>query len=98
MMHVEFLTSAQAELAEAVDYYNSQRKGLGFEFAEEIQRIVQHPRAWTNLSKRTRRCRTQRFPYGVIYQIKDNTILIVAVMHLRREPRQWKDRRSRGEQ
>jgi hypothetical protein len=31
-------------------------------------------------------------PYGVIYQIRKETLLIVAVMHLGREPERWKSR------
>jgi len=93
---VEFLAAAETELSEAVDYYNQQREGLGFEFAAEIrralERIVQYPSAWAALSERTRRCQTSRFPYGVIYQIRVDKILVVAVMHLRREPNYWKSR------
>lgn len=95
-MHIDFLSIAEEEFVEAVDYYNQQSEGLGYEFAFEVQRtlerIIQFPEAWTPLSKRTRRCRTNRFPYGIIYQIRSETILIVAVMNLHREPNSWKDR------
>lgn len=97
-MIFKFLSEAEVELNEAVDYYNEQKAGLGFEFAEEVKnslkRIVQFPEAWPILSRRARRCRTNRFPYGVIYQIRDDMILIVAVMHLKRDPDYWKPRIS----
>ncbi|MGO9272604.1 MAG: type II toxin-antitoxin system RelE/ParE family toxin [Terriglobia bacterium] len=95
-MVVEFLAPAQAELAQAIAYYDRQEEGLGSRFAEEvnraIQRILQYPEAWSPLSARTRRCRTNKFPYGVIYQIRDDTVFIVAVMHLHRKPGTWKNR------
>jgi plasmid stabilization system protein ParE len=95
-MNIEFLEPAWTEFIEAVDYYNGQKEGLGLEFSDEIrtaiERIIQYPKAWTPISKRTRRCRTNRFPYGIIYRIRDKTLLIVAVMHLHRDPRSWKTR------
>jgi plasmid stabilization system protein ParE len=95
-MMVEFLDTAKAELVDAIDYYNTESEGLGYEFAAEvkrtIERIVQYPHAWSPISERTRRCRTKRFPYGVIYHVRDDIILIVAVMHLHRNPESWKAR------
>lgn len=95
-MNVDFLAPAEAELQKAITFYNKQSEGLGFEFAAEvkrtIERIIQYPEAWQLLSKRTRRCRNNRFPYGVIYQIRTGTILIVAIMHLSRDPKKWKSR------
>jgi len=95
-MNIVFLAAAETELLDAVAYYNTQSEGLGYEFASEvkrtIERIVQYPEAWFHLSKRTRRCRTNRFPYGVIYQVRSETLLIVAVMHLGRNPQSWRDR------
>ena len=95
-MRIAFLPPARAELTDAISYYNIQSEGLGYEFAAEVkrtlERIVQYPDAWPKLSKRTHRCRTNRFPYGVIYQIRKETLLIVAVMHLAREPETWKSR------
>ncbi len=95
-MRVRFLSVAEDELRDAVRYYNEQSAGLGFEFAAEakktLARIVDHPEAWHALSKRTRRCRVSRFPYGVIYQLRDDCILVVAVMHMSRHPEHWKKR------
>ena len=40
----------------------------------------------------TRRCFVSRFPYGLIFQLKDNVLWIVAVAHLHQRPSYWKDR------
>jgi plasmid stabilization system protein ParE len=100
-MEIDFLPPAKGELTEAITYYNAQGEGLGYEFAAEVkrtlERIVQYPDAWSKLSNRTHRCRTNRFPYGVIYQVRKETLLIVAVMHLSREPETWKSRLKKKE-
>ena len=99
-MKVEFLDPAESEFIEAIGYYNGESEGLGYEFATEVNRTIgrirEYPNAWAQLSKRTRRCRTNRFPYGVIYQVRSDTILIVAIMHLHRDPESWKDRLPSG--
>ena len=71
-MKIRFLDIAQYELDETIDYYNYESPGLGNEFLTEVlstlDRIAQFPKAWHPISKRTRRCQTRRFPYGIIYQ------------------------------
>lgn len=98
-MKVEVLEPAEAEFREAVEFCNQQAEGLGYEFAAEVRRtlarIVRFPDAWAALSPRTRRCRTNRFPYAVIYQSRGDTILVVAVMHMRRHPASWRERAQR---
>jgi hypothetical protein len=95
-MSVVFLDPAKAELDEAVAYYDAQRTGLGDEFAAEVaaalRRIEALPGAWTPLTPNVRRCRTNRFPYGVVYTTRGDDILVIAVMHLRRKPGYWNDR------
>lgn len=100
-MNVEFLLTAEREFAEAVSYYDLQREGLGLEFANEVRRglnrIVQFPNAWTPLSKRTRRCRLNRFPFALLYQVRKDTLLIVAVQNLRQHPDAWRLRLQEDE-
>jgi len=95
-MHVKFLAPARAEFREAIAFYNGHKAGLGSEFAAEVkkavERILQYPEAWSLISRRARRCRVNRFPFGVIYQVREDTLLIIAIMHLHREPNSWRDR------
>lgn len=95
-MNTIILANAEQEFIEAVEYYNAQCPGLGYEFAAEItatlNRISSFPEAWPRISLRTRRCITNKFPYGVIYQIQDNNVLVVAIMHMKRNPVSWQNR------
>ena len=92
-MKYRFASSALQELREAVAYYEDAENGLGGQFLDEIEaateRILAVPEGWRMLSKRTRCCRTHRFPFGLIYQIRPEEILILAVMDLRRDPKRW---------
>lgn len=96
-MQILFLEEAQQELDDAVFYYNQELSGLGAEFLDEIlktlERVANFPHAWHPYSNRTRRCQAKRFPYAVVYQMRDEKILIVAIAHLHREPEYWSKRR-----
>ena len=95
-MRIRFLEIAQIELDEAIVYYNYETPGLGEEFLAEmlnaLDRIGEFPEAWHPCSKRTRRCQTRRFPYGIIYQFRKEEILVIAIANLHRNPDYWKDR------
>jgi hypothetical protein len=70
-MRFYFHPDADAEFDRAVEYYEQCQPGLGLEFAEEvyaaIARVIEYPGAWSAMSKNTRRCLTNRFPFGLIY-------------------------------
>ena len=95
-MRIRILSCAEEEFLEAVEHYNEECPGLGYEFAAEVQRaferVRQYPEAWPVFSPRTRRCPTDRFPYAVLYEIRDDYILVGAIMHLKRDPKRWSDR------
>lgn len=90
---ISFLEHAEQELLDAVAYYNEQTAGLGFEFVIEVQkaneRIIKYPDAWSPLSKKTRKCHCNRFPYNIVYFMYDYSIINVAIMHTKRKPNYW---------
>jgi toxin ParE1/3/4 len=96
-MTFAFHPEAKAEFHAAIDYYESIDSGLGFDFSVEvfstIQNAVDYPYAWPILKDDVRRCLVNRFPYGVLYSVEQDRILVLAVMHLRRDPDYWKERR-----
>jgi plasmid stabilization system protein ParE len=97
-MRLEFDEQAAQELEDATAYYDAKGDDLGERFLHEvgeaIQRIRAHPKAWAQVSRRSRRCLLHRFPYGLIYQVREDMILLLAVMHLSRRPGYWRDRET----
>jgi plasmid stabilization system protein ParE len=95
MTKYRLTSAALSELKEATLYYEDKENGLGTAFLDEIdatvERIQRFPKAWHTVSPRTRRCRTHRFPFGILYQIRPDEILVTAVMDLRRDPRGWRE-------
>ena len=95
-MNFAFHPEAETEFLEAVNYYEDRERGLGYDFAIEvlatIQNIAIYPTAWPFIEEGVRRCLVHRFPFGVIYSIEQEEILVLAVMHLRRHPDYWKER------
>ena len=95
-MEIRFLEIAEREIDEAVEYYNVESPCLGDDFLLQtlnaLERIRQYSEAWQPFSQNTRRCRVHRFPWGIIYQILESEILVVAVAHLHREPGYWQNR------
>jgi hypothetical protein len=87
---------ARQEASVAVAYYAAVDQQLGADFLTELgnalTRILGSPKAWTKHIAGTRRCLLRRFPYGVVYQIRSESIQIVAVAHLHRRPQYWIER------
>jgi len=95
-MKFEFLEIAQFELDDSFEYYEFLQKGLGYKFLDEVKdainRIEIFPYTWQSITKNTRRCLVKNFPYGVIYKIYKEKILIIAIANLHRRPNYWGDR------
>ena len=95
-MSCSFHPEARDEFLRAIDHYDGSAAGLGRDFAAEvhdtIQRIVDFPNAWPEMKGGIRRCMVRRFPFGVIYAVRGEDIVVLAVMHLHRLPGYWMDR------
>ena len=70
-------------------------EGKGIEFLDELDRVVRlvkaYPLASVEIEPEIRRFLFARFPYSLIYGIEDETIVVVAVAHVRRLPHYWVD-------
>ncbi len=95
-MRLEFHPEALEEYDEAAHYYAGQQAGLDLRFIvcfeEALGFILDEPQRWRIFDDDVRRCLTKVFPYGILYTIEPDYILIVAVAHCSREPGYWKHR------
>ena len=97
MKPVHFLLPAEREMMEAAQFYNRQSAGLGEDFLDKIEAavrdIAKSPDRWPILgSSAIRRRFVHRFPYGLLYRVDPDEIIILAVMHLSRRPNYWMSR------
>ena len=99
-MRHEFHPEARLEFRESAAFYEGCRAGLGVAFSIEIEsvlrRILEAPDRFPFLEDDVRRCLARRFPYGILYTIEADYILIIAVMHCSRKPGYWRDRVHEG--
>ncbi|HMB40434.1 MAG TPA: type II toxin-antitoxin system RelE/ParE family toxin [Balneolaceae bacterium] len=83
-MTIKFHSEARKEFFEAADYYEEQVVGLGDVFIDEVEKVLdlieQQPESGTRITDSERRFLVSRFPYGVIYSVEGDQILIFAVM------------------
>jgi plasmid stabilization system protein ParE len=88
---------AEVEITKAADWYDAQRQGLGRDFVRLAQQtlslIAENPLQFRKVHQETRRASVQRFPYGILYRVRDEEVVVVACMHARRDSDRWRDRR-----
>lgn len=87
---------AEADLSEAFQYYEECRQGLGHDFLlcieESLSKISKSPSHYTTVHKTVRRAFIKRFPFGIFFVQEDSSIIVIAIMHARRNPRSWRIR------
>ena len=95
-MRYEFHPEALDEYEDAARYYASCQPGLELKFIACIEtafgEISDAPTRWRQFEDDVRRCLVHVFPYAVLYSIEPDYVLIIAVMHCRREPGYWRHR------
>jgi plasmid stabilization system protein ParE len=86
-------------MTEASHFYEAGSAGLGFEFLDDVQRVIdslrEHPKLGQLVTRGLRRALLRRFPFSLIYSEEPGAILIVAVAHQRRRPEYWLERTRR---
>jgi plasmid stabilization system protein ParE len=95
---IRFLRVAHAEFDEALEWYRSAVPGLDQAFRADVivklKNIESYPLSSPELTPGIRRAGLRRFPYFLVYSLSNGDIIVLAVAHMRRRPRAWRDRLS----
>lgn len=92
MFDIEVKEPAIQDLEEAYFWYEMQRSGLGDELVlcfDECLEILQRNPFFEIRFKDIRILKTRRFPYQMIYRIKDNAVIVIGFIHAHRDAKVW---------
>jgi hypothetical protein len=99
MIGFRYLLPAEEEMTESALFYEEQSQGLGVEFLDDVQHAIDRLRENLMLGQELlddlRRSLLLRFPFSIIYTVKPDNLLIIAVAHQRRRPEYWRERIDR---
>ena len=94
---VSFHSMAEFELNEAAEYYELRVEGLGDSFIFEVERVTkliqQNPESGLKVFGKIRKKILWRFPYSLLYSVKENSIRIIAIANQKRRPFYWRGRK-----
>ena len=81
---------AEADIAEAYQYYESCRENLGADFMlcidESLSRILRSPKQFRTVLEKVRRALVKKFLYGIYYTVNENEIIVLGANTICRLP------------
>jgi len=87
---LEIRPLATMEVLEAYDWYELQREGLGVEFLDELGTfytgILRNPTSYGFYDKAVRQGKMNRFPYLVVFEIFDESVVVYSVFMSKQDP------------
>ena len=98
-MRILFRPEARAELLEAQAWYESRAPGLGLEFARSVDAAIssasRNPTAFVQIAGSCRRALLRKFPFSLVFRVRADELLVVAIFHHRRDPSKLTQRTGR---
>ena len=92
-----FRAEARDEMENAYNWYEDQKAKLGEDFLAcvdtTLDRIEQRPESYPCCFQDFRRAVIHWFPYVIYYRIIDRRIIVIAVVHGKRDPKIWQSRK-----
>ena len=89
---------ADLDVAATYQWYENEQDGLGLEFLDELRatydRIADGPFKYQDLRSEIRRALLRRFPYAVYFAVEGDVVVVLAVLHVSRDPAEWQRRRG----
>ncbi len=91
-----FQAGVRDEIDAAYAWYEERRPGLGEDFLAAVQvvldRIERIPEIHPPIYQAVRHGRVKRFPYAVYYRLEPDRIVVIAVHHSKKDPKNWQFR------
>lgn len=95
-MRVRFLSTASVELAEALAWYHERSpraaEGLWLRIQDARRSLALFPHAAPPISLNARRFILSGYPYDLVYSVRADEIVVLAVAHHSRQPEYWAGR------
>jgi toxin ParE1/3/4 len=80
---------AEVEIRDAAQWYDQRSPGLGRMLPTELRRVLNRvrlfPEAYPSLKPGVRHAALNRLPYVAIYSVTADAIVLIALMHVRRD-------------
>lgn len=94
-MNLVYDPRVEDDLVDAAAFYEARSPGLGEDFLAELRQVVDEilraPDSWQRVDGGpVRRGLLVRFPYAVYYHAVPERVLVLRVMHTRRQPDAWR--------
>lgn len=97
---LEYAPEVRGEVREAARWYRRQAPQAAKRFVlavrATIRRLSESPLLWSEIEPGLRRVLVDRFPYLVIYQVRERTVRVANVVHQSRDPGLWRVRGPGG--
>lgn len=87
-----------SDVIEAANWYDDRSPGLGEAFASNVSDVVDAiiaaPQRFGRTTMGLRCSRVDRFPYLVLFDLFDDELLILGVLHIARSMEKWRETRE----
>lgn len=95
---VKLTAEAEADLEQSYDYYERQGAGLGQRFLNDVRHsldiLEEMPTIFGEILPGVRFQVVEPFQQVVYYVVLGNTVHVIGVIHAKRDPKIWKERRK----
>ncbi|QQR81868.1 MAG: type II toxin-antitoxin system RelE/ParE family toxin [Deltaproteobacteria bacterium] len=95
---VRLTDKAEEDVRDIFQWHEIKLTGLGYRFIFSLEAafasIERVPLGFRKIHKNIRRVLLKRFPYGVFYVVEKEQLVVVAVIHHKRNPTLWKKRKN----
>ena len=87
------LPQAAAEVNDAAAWYERQNPSSAIKFNEAFRvaltRLGENPFQYQVVQDEVRRAPLRRFPYGLLYVVEEEAVVVLSCFHASRDPAQW---------